>query len=557
MNSDRSDSPYVADSSTNRALHRAAETVPGSTAGSASTAGFTAAASATTIAQQLRDALGDDIVSTSQDDIAPWLTDWRGIYRGDAQALVRPRTTAQVASCLALCNAAKVPVVPRGGNTGLCGGATPEPYHAGEPLSVILSLDRMNAIRSVDTIANVVIAEAGCVLQDLQAAAEKAERLLPLSLAAEGSCQLGGNLSTNAGGVNVVRYGMTRELVLGIEAVLPNGEIFEGLRTLRKDNTGYDLKQLLIGAEGTLGIITAASLRLFPRNGVRTVVLAAVDSPQQSLELYSLLFAQCGQRVQAFEYFTHDCVELVLRHVDGLRLPFDAPHPGYVLIELADTVDEAALTALVEQVIGDALERELCSDAVVSASLAQLESIWRLREEISEAQRIDGPHLKHDVSVPIESMPAFMVAAQKRVEAVLPGARLFVFGHFGDGNLHYNVSRPAGTPPRFFSLPLSAADGHSASDDVDAASDADAEAALTAAGPNKTAEPGRTAGDAVTDAVLDEVMRFGGSISAEHGIGQLKRHHFAQYKSPLERRLMAGVKALFDPNGIMNPGKLL
>lgn len=470
-------------------------------------------------AQRLRDALGADIVTTEAAELTPWLSDWRGIYRGDAQALVRPRTTAQVAECLRLCNEAHVPVVPRGGNTGLCGGATPEPRNEERPLSVILSLDRMNAIRSVDTIANVVIAEAGCILADLQNAAEKVQRLLPLSLAAEGSCQLGGNLSTNAGGVNVVRYGMTRELVLGIEAVLPNGEIFEGLRTLRKDNTGYDLKQLLIGAEGTLGIITAASLRLFPRNGVRTVVLAAVDSPQQSLELYSLLFEQCGQRVQAFEYFTHECIELVQRHVDGLRSPFADKHPGYVLIELADTVDEAALGELLERVLGDALEKGLCQDAVVSASLAQLETMWRLREEISEAQRLDGPHLKHDVSVPIEAMPAFMAAAQPRVEAALPGARLFVFGHFGDGNLHYNVSRPADTPTDFF-----------------AKTGADA---------------------AVTDVVLEEVMRFGGSISAEHGIGQLKRHHFEQYKSPLERRLMHDIKKLFDPNGIMNPGKLL
>lgn len=526
MNADRTVSPSVVHSAPDSASREISATTTVSTVATVSTD-----TANTAVAQQLRDALGDDIVSLSQADIAPWLTDWRGIYRGDAQALVRPRTTAQVSTCLALCHAAKVPVVPRGGNTGLCGGATPAPAQPGQPLSVIVSLDRMNAIRSVDTIANVVIAEAGCVLQDLQAAAEKADRLLPLSLAAQGSCQLGGNLSTNAGGVNVVRYGMTRELVLGVEAVLPNGEIFEGLRTLRKDNTGYDLKQLLIGAEGTLGIVTAASLRLFPRNGVRTVVLAAVESAQQSLELYSLLFAQCGQRVQAFEYFTHECVELVLRHVDGLRLPFDAPHPGYVLIELADTVDEAALTALVERVIGDALEQALCSDAVVSASLAQLESIWRLREEISEAQRIDGPHLKHDVSVPIEAMPTFMEAAQKRVEAVLPGARLFVFGHFGDGNLHYNVSRPTGTPTNFFSQPLPASGSHP--------------------------EHAGTAGDAVTDVVLDEVMRFGGSISAEHGIGQLKRHHFAQYKSPLERHLMAGIKALFDPNGIMNPGKLL
>ncbi|MGI4862027.1 MAG: FAD-binding oxidoreductase [Janthinobacterium lividum] len=497
----------------------AAASFTASTASSASTASTATPA----FAQQLRDALGADIVETSAAAIAPWLTDWRGIYHGDAQAVVRPRTVEQVATCLRLCTAARVPVVPRGGNTGLCGGATPQKQDDARPSSVILCLDRMNAVRQVDTTSNVLIAEAGCILADLQRAAENANRLLPLSLAAEGSCQLGGNLSTNAGGVNVVRYGMTRELVLGIQAVLPNGEIFEGLRTLRKDNTGYDLKQLLIGAEGTLGIITAASLRLFPRNGVRTVVLAAVDSPQQALELYALVFEQCGQRVQAFEYFTQDCVELVLRHVDGLRLPFADAHPGYVLLELADTVDEAALNALVETVIGAALETGLCGDAVVSTTLAQLESMWRLREEISEAQKMDGPHLKHDISVPIEQLPAFMDAAHARVGAALPGARLFIFGHFGDGNLHYNVSRPLDTPPDFFAR--------------DAA--------------------GIAAANAVTDAVLDEVARCSGSISAEHGIGQLKRHHFQQYKSPLERRLMAEIKQVFDPAGIMNPGKLL
>ncbi|WP_347555483.1 FAD-binding oxidoreductase [Robbsia sp. KACC 23696] len=485
----------------------------------------------------LVDALGSDVVTTDPALLAPWQSDWRGLYRGDAQALVRPRTTAEVSTCLRLCNAAHVPVVPRGGNTGLCGGAAPESAAKagaeGRPLSVILSLDRMNAVRSVDTIANVVTAEAGCILADLQRIAADAERLLPLSLAAEGSCQLGGNLSTNAGGVNVVRYGMTRELVLGVEAVLPNGEIFEGLRTLRKDNTGYDLKQLLIGAEGTLGIITAASLRLYPRNGVRTVVLAAVETPQQALDLYSLVFKRCGQRVQAFEYFTHPCLELVLREVEGVRAPFNEAHDGYVLLELADTADEGALIALVEEVVGQALEDGLCQDAAVSATLAQLAAFWRLREEISEAQKRDGAHLKHDVSVPIEALPAFLDAAGARLAQTVPDLRLFVFGHFGDGNLHYNVSRPAGAPTDFFTQ------------------------AASHAGNDANASTSHTQGDLVTDAVLEEVARFNGSISAEHGIGQLKRSHFLQHKSALEQRLMRDIKKLFDPNGIMNPGKLL
>ncbi|WP_444633775.1 FAD-binding oxidoreductase [Cupriavidus oxalaticus] len=465
------------------------------------------------LAQRLTEALGTDTVLTNPDDIAPWLSDWRGIYRGQAQAVVRPRTVDQVSRALALCQLAAVPVVPRGGNTGLCGGATPD-AQAG---NVVLSLDRMNTVRSLDTIANTMVAEAGCILGNLRRAAQEANRLLPLSLAAEDSCQIGGNLATNAGGVNVVRYGMTRELVLGVEAVLPNGEVFNGLRTLRKDNTGYDLKQLLIGSEGTLGVITAAALRLFPRTDTRSVVLAAVASPAQSLELYELLFAQCGARLQAFEFFTGACLDLVLTHAEGVQEPFAQRYPAYVLVELADTTDEDALNALLERVIGEALERELCLDAAVSASLAQLQAMWKLREEISEAQRADGPHLKHDVSLPIEQIPAFMMSMESRLRALDPAIRPFVFGHFGDGNLHYNLSRPAG-----------------ASRDWAAAR-----------------------GDAVTDAVLDEVMRYGGSISAEHGIGQLKRHAFLAVKDPLELRLMREIKAVFDPAGIMNPGKLL
>ncbi|WP_144631875.1 FAD-binding oxidoreductase [Bordetella genomosp. 13] len=463
--------------------------------------------------QRLVQALGPDVVATAEQDIAPWLADWRGLYRGQAQAVVRPRTTAEVAQCLALCQEAGVPVVPRGGNTGLCGGATPD----GGASNVVLSLDRMNAVRGIDTVANTLVAEAGCILGNLRRTAHEAGRLLPLSLAAEDSSQIGGNLATNAGGVNVVRYGMARELVLGLEAVLPTGEIFHGLRTLRKDNTGYDLKQLLIGSEGTLGVITAVALRLFPRVDTRSVVLAAVQSPAQALQLFELLYEQCGARLQAFEFFTGDCVDLVLRHAQGVQEPFAQRYPGYVLVELADSVDEAALNALVEQVIGEALEKELCLDAAVSASLAQVQALWKLREEISEAQRADGPHLKHDVSLPIERIPEFMVSAEARVRAVSADLRPFIFGHFGDGNLHYNLSRPAGAP----------------------------------------ADWAAREGAAITDVVLDEVNRYGGSISAEHGIGQLKREHFLHSKDPLELRVMRDIKRVLDPKGIMNPGKLL
>lgn len=462
---------------------------------------------------KLIQALGKDSVIVDPADIEPWLTDWRGVYKGGAQAVVRPASTQQVADCLRLCNEHRVPVVPRGGNTGLCGGATPDASSA----NIVLSLDRMNRIRSIDTIANTLVADAGCILGNLRRAAHEAGRLLPLSLAAEDSSQIGGNVATNAGGVNVLRYGMARELVLGIEAVLPSGEIFNGLQTLRKDNTGYDLKQLFIGSEGTLGVITGVALKLHPLTRVRSVVLAAVESPARALELLRLVYGACGPRLQAFEYFTDACLELVLTHVEGVQQPFAQRHVGYVLIELADTANEEALQALLEEVIGQALEDGLCEDAAVSTTLAQLETLWRLREEISEAQRADGPHLKHDISLPIECIPQFMETAQQRVRAVSPDCRLFIFGHFGDGNLHYNVSRPEG------------ADSAWASD-----------------------WEGR-----VAEAVFEEVARYGGSISAEHGIGQLKRQAFHQLKDAMQIRLMLQIKQILDPNSIMNPGKLL
>ncbi|NYT23940.1 FAD-binding oxidoreductase [Alcaligenaceae bacterium] len=457
--------------------------------------------------------LGKDTVIVEPAEVEPWLTDWRGVYKGGAQAVVRPASTRQVADCLRLCNEYRVPVVPRGGNTGLCGGATPD----ASPANVVLSLDRMNSIRSIDTIANTLVADAGCILGNLRRAAQDAGRMLPLSLAAEDSSQIGGNIATNAGGVNVVRYGMARELVLGIEAVLPNGDIFNGLQTLRKDNTGYDLKQLFIGSEGTLGVVTGVALKLYPSAQVRSVVLAAVNSPRQALELLRLVYGACGARLQAFEFFTDECLSLVLAQVEGMQQPFDERHGGYVLIELADTADEAALQALLEDVIGRALEQGLCQDAAVSASLAQLQALWRLREEISEAQRADGPHLKHDISLPIERIPEFIETAERRLRTVSPDCRLFIFGHFGDGNLHYNVSRPEGADK----------------------------------GWAKEWE-GR-----IADTVFAEVAEYGGSISAEHGIGQLKRHAFHHHKDSMQIRLMLQIKQIFDPNSIMNPGKLL
>lgn len=457
--------------------------------------------------------LDASILLTQPDDIAPYVRDWRGIYQGQAVAVLRPRNTEEVSHCVRLCHELRAPISPRGGNTGLCGGATPDQ----DPRNVVISLDRMNRIRNIDTLANVMVADAGCILGELQRAAEAEHRFLPLSLAAQDSCVIGGNVATNAGGINVVRYGMTRDLVLGLEVVLPDGEIWNGLNTLRKDNTGYDLKQLFIGAEGTLGIITGVVLKLLPQCTARGVALAAVDNPQHALELFSLLYRSCGQRIQAFEYFTHDCLELVQTHVPQMRSPFDAPYAGYVLIELGDTTDEAGLSALLEEALGEALEQELCVDVAISTSLAQTTQFWRMREEISEAQRADGPHLKHDISLPIGQIPDFMASAAKRVEATRPGTRLFVFGHFGDGNLHYNLSRPEGAATSW------------ATDE----------------------------GDALTEVVYEEVIKHGGSISAEHGIGQLKRHAFLEYKDPLALKLMRQIKQALDPHGIMNPGKVL
>lgn len=459
-------------------------------------------------------ALGEDIVVTSPQDVEPWLSDWRGLYKGQAQAVVRPRTTQQVSDCVKLCHEYGVPVVPRGGNTGLCGAATPDERAE----NIIISLDRMNAIRDIDTVGNTMTLEAGCILSNVQDAASNAGRMFPLSLAAQGTCEIGGNLATNAGGVNVVRYGMVRELVLGLEVVLPDGQILNQLHALRKDNTGYDLKQLFIGSEGTLGIITAAVVRLLPKMQVRTVAFIAVESADKALACYEQLTAQCGQRIQAYEYMTQECIELVHKHFADLRSPLQQPYPGYVLVEFADTADEAALNTLVEESVGSLFEQDLCMDAAISTSLAQIETMWRLREEIPEAQRLESAQLKHDVSIPIKDLPTFMGQAQSVLHSRYPDVQLIVFGHFGDGNLHYNVNAPSGAGNAYFT--------------------------------------DNGVGENITHEVMQLVYRFGGSFSAEHGVGQLKKDYFQQYKSPLEIELMRQLKAVFDPKGIMNPGKI-
>ncbi|MBP6490861.1 MAG: FAD-binding oxidoreductase [Thauera sp.] len=462
---------------------------------------------------RLRAIVGAANVLEAEADMAPFLSDWRGRYHGRARAVVRPSDTAEVAAVVAACAQAGVAMVPQGGNTGLCGGATP----LADGAAVVISLVRLNRIRALDADNDTLTVEAGCTLAAVQEAAQAAGRLFPLSLASEGSCRIGGNLSTNAGGVQVLRYGNTRDLVLGLEVVLPDGRVWEGLRGLRKDNTGYDLKQLFIGAEGTLGIVTAAVLKLFPAIRSRATAWVAVPDPRAAVRLLGMLRAACGDRVSAFEIVGRAALGLVLRHIPGARDPLAGAPAWTVLVELSDPALDAPLDDQLQAVLGEALAQGLAGDAAVAASGAQAQALWALREDISEAQRIEGVSIKHDVSVPVSRIPEFLERAGAALAARWPDVRVVAFGHIGDGNLHYNLSKPA----------------------------ADDNAAFIA----RTAEVNRL--------VHDLVCELGGSISAEHGLGQLKREEVLRYKPALEMELMRRVKQAFDPAGLMNPGKVL
>ena len=462
---------------------------------------------------RLRAIVGAANVLDGETDMAPFLSDWRGRYHGRARAVVRPRDTAEVAAVVAACAQAGVAMVPQGGNTGLCGGATP----LADGAAVVISLARLDRVRALDPDNDTLTVEAGCTLAAVQEAAQAAGRLFPLSLASEGSCLIGGNLSTNAGGVQVLRYGNTRDLVLGLEAVLPDGRVWDGLRALRKDNTGYDLKQLFIGADGTLGIVTAAVLKLFPAIRTRATAWVAVADPRAAVRLLGLLRAACGDRVSAFEIVGRTALGLVLRHIPGARDPLAGAPAWTVLVELSDPAVDAPLEAQLEAVLGEAVAQGLASDAAVAASVAQARALWALREDISEAQRIEGVSIKHDVSVPVSRIPEFLERAGAALAARWPDIRVVAFGHIGDGNLHYNLSKAV----------------------------ADANATFIA----RTAE--------VNGIVHDLVCELGGSISAEHGLGQLKREEVLRYKPALEMELMRRVKQAFDPAGLMNPGKVL
>ena len=462
---------------------------------------------------RLRAIVGAANVLDGETDMAPFLSDWRGRYHGRARAVVRPRDTAEVAAVVAACAQAGVAMVPQGGNTGLGGGATP----LAEGAAVVIKLARLDRVRALDPDNDTLTVEAGCTLAAVQEAAQAAGRLFPLSLASEGSCLIGGNLSTNAGGVQVLRYGNTRDLVLGLEVVLPDGRVWDGLRGLRKDNTGYDLKQLFIGAEGTLGIVTAAVLKLFPAIRTRATAWVAVADPRAAVRLLGLLRAACGDRVSAFEIVGRTALGLVLRHIPGARDPLAGAPAWTVLVELSDPAVDAPLEAQLEAVLGEAVAQGLASDAAVAASVAQARALWALREDISEAQRIEGVSIKHDVSVPVSRIPEFLERAGAALAARWPDIRVVAFGHIGDGNLHYNLSKAL----------------------------ADDNATFIA----RTAE--------VNGIVHDLVCELGGSISAEHGLGQLKREEVLRYKPALEMELMRRVKQAFDPAGLMNPGKVL
>ncbi len=445
--------------------------------------------------------------------MAPFLRDWRGRFTGQARAVLRPGSVDEVAGLVRLCAAHRVPLVPQGGNTGLVLGSVPDASGS----AVVLSLARLNRVRAVDPVNRTMTVDAGCILQQVQEAAAAEGCLFPLSLAAEGSCTIGGNLSTNAGGIAVLRYGNTRELCLGLEVVTPQGELWSGLRGLRKDNTGYDLRDLFIGAEGTLGVITGAVLKLFPQPKASITALAALPSPQAALQLLTMMQDSCGASLTGFELMSAFCMELVARHFPQLAQPFAHQHAQYVLLELSSSESEAHAVQLLERGIGAALESGVIEDAAVASSVAQSLALWQLREHIPLAQAADGKNIKHDISLPVSRIGDYIAHTEPLLQQAFPGCRLVCFGHLGDGNLHFNVAPPAGISNEAFLA-------------------------------NQ---------EAVNHVVHDAVVAFGGSISAEHGIGALKRDELARYKSPVELNLMRAIKAALDPLGIMNPGKIL
>lgn len=455
--------------------------------------------------------VGPSHALTDPDAQLPYLREMRDLYLGRSSLVLRPASVEEVSRILALANAHKIPVVPQSGNTGLVGGQTPM---RGE---ILLSLARLKRVRAVDPVGYTMTVEAGLTLQDAQSAAENAGRFFPLTLPSQGSCQIGGNIGTNAGGVGVLAYGNTRALVLGLEVVLADGTVWNGLNALKKDNTGYDLKDLFVGSEGTLGIVTAAVLRLFPRPAETTTAIIAIPSIVDARTLFGLAQDAAGQQLTAYEFMPRMVFDFVLKHVAGTRDPFSDVHPWYVLMEISGANPDGTA----ERVLADVLEKGAASgiviDARIAASLSQARDFWKLREAVSEAQKPEGGNVKHDISVPIARIPEFVERANAAVDAICPGSRHLAFGHFGDGNVHYNIAQPVGMEKARFE-----------------------------------ALRGR-----IMHAVHTIVTEMGGSISAEHGVGQLKRDELVEFKSPVALDLMRRIKTALDPNGILNPGKVI
>lgn len=465
------------------------------------------------VLERLIAVVGRPYAVTDTVDQAPYLKEWRDLYTGRTPMVLRPGSTAEVAAIMAIAHEARVAVVPQGGNTGLVGGQIP--FETGT--EIVVSLTRLNRIRHVDPTGSHMIAEAGVSLLAAQQAADAAGRLFPLSLASEGSCQIGGVLASNAGGVNVLAYGNARQLALGLEVVLADGRIIEGLRALKKDNTGYDLRDLFVGSEGTLGLITAASLKLFPRPAEKATAFVALASIEDVAELFSRAERDGGASLTAFEFLPDLGLSMVLDFMPGTRPPLSGRYPWYVLMEVCGARADGAAYALLEKLLTEAADAGVIADATLAASLAQSQALWRLRETLSEAQKPAGGSIKHDVSVPIAAVPQFIHEAGVVVERVCPGARPVPFGHFGDGNVHYNVSQPVGADRAAF-----LAQWHK-----------------------------------MSDAVHALVASLGGSISAEHGIGRLKRDDLVAHKSAVELDVMRAIKSALDPRGVLNPGKVL
>ena len=453
--------------------------------------------------------VGEKYAVTDPQETAPYLTEERGLFSGHSPLILRPGSTAEVAAICKLATETKTALVPQGGNTGLVGGQIP---HNNE---VVISLRRLDKVRAVDIRSNTMTVEAGVILANAQQRAADADRLFPLSLGAEGSCTIGGNLSTNAGGIAALAYGVARDLVLGLEVVLADGRIMHGLSSLKKDNTGYDLRDLFVGAEGTLGIITAATLKLFPKPRSVETAFASITTPDDALALLDISRNIAAGSLTSFELIPQIAIDFTVKHGPSIRAPMAERHPWYVLMEISSPRDDARTT--IEAILGDGMEKGIVTDAVLAANLDQRNAFWKLREVISPAQKPEGGSIKHDVSVPVAAVPAFLAEADAAVTKLIPGARPFAFGHLGDGNIHYNVSQPVG---------------------------ADTEAYLAR-------------WHEMNDVVHGVVAKYGGSISAEHGIGVLKRDELPHVKDPVAFGIMRSIKHLLDPLNIMNPGKVL